>query len=58
MEASKSAERPREYEVEDGNPQSVCPRCGIWRVNAGYTKASCGPGFRKPGCFVKEAARG
>lgn len=47
-----SAAKEWEYEVTPGDDQDVCPRCGIWRMNAGWTKDSCGPHFRKPGCFI------
>jgi hypothetical protein len=42
----------RQVEVTPGNDQDVCPLCGIWRMNAGWIKATCGTHFRKPGCFV------
>lgn len=52
-----NATRTKKFDVGEGNAQDVCPRCGIWRVNAGYTKDSCGPHFRKPGCLVKVEAK-
>lgn len=42
--------------VARGNDDDVCPNCGIWRVNAGYLKETCGADYRKPGCFVAALA--
>ena len=41
--------------VRPGDDQDVCPECGIWRVNAGYLRESCGPGYLKDGCFISVA---
>ena len=49
------AARPQEFTVEPGDNMDVCPNCGIWRMNAGYVRESCGESFRAPGCFVAAA---
>lgn len=50
--AVEPATRPRVLTVAPGGDTDVCPRCGIWRVNAGYGKETCGYGYLKRGCFV------
>lgn len=49
-----SGERPREFfHPLEGDPESVCPNCGIWRKYAG-NPAACGDGYDKPGCFAPQ----
>jgi len=43
------------YTKEPGDYSDVCPLCGIHRQNAGFLRETCGDGFLKPGCFIKEA---
>lgn len=43
--------------VEPGDGSDVCPLCGIHRMNAGFLKETCGDGYLKPECFVKELTK-
>jgi len=49
-----ASERGRRLTVEQGDYSDVCPLCGIHRQNAGFLKSTCGDGYLKPDCFVKE----
>lgn len=51
--------REREFAVKHGGAHDKCRRCGIWRVNAGFLRETCGPGWGDDECFViPPAARG
>ena len=45
--------RMEKFTVAAGAGMDVCPLCGIWRMNAGFVRESCGASFVKPGCFVQ-----
>lgn len=49
---AKKAER--KLPVAPGNYSDECPLCGIHRQNAGFFKETCGDGYLKPGCFIRE----
>jgi hypothetical protein len=55
MSNESSAANEPVFTKEPGMNSDVCPLCGIHRENAGFLRETCGDGFLKPGCFIKEA---